>query len=201
MAFQPATGCAEASIQLTLNGRPLSYRLTFEALLGTYDQTAIDALSDGVDDWFNDEMKALHAADCVYERTAVRGLESVVDLQSINDDSQGACSVASNPIPVNAALVVKFTTGFTGRSARGRVYMTAITNGQLSTNENFVNTTYATDVVAAWEALDSYVNTFWKHVVISRQINGVVRTSGYPYTITGYSLTDSRLDTRRKRLG
>jgi len=101
--------------------------------------------------------------------------------------------------PGNVSFVIKFLTGLTGRSARGRVYMCGLTETQLAGDK--VTTAYGDAARTVWEELAGALGgTGFEHVVLSRYTDGVLRENALPRLITSYAITDYTVDTRRLRL-
>jgi hypothetical protein len=203
MAFQSAPNCANAYIQCTNLGKAVGHSLNFYKIDG-YSQADIDNLAALVDAWVGGELLPILSTGCAYVATTVRGLTSPVDLTSVNADSAANGSGdAGTQLPVNVSYAVKFTTAFTGRSARGRAYMFGLSAGVTqSGNRNLVTSTWAASALDAWNALiAAALAEGWTWVVLSRFSDNEPRLIPHPYTIEGVGYTDLRLDTRRMRLG
>lgn len=184
-----------------LNGTTVGFGYHAEFLTPPYDQADIDNLADVCDAWFSANILPLMSVSATYLRTDVRGLTSAIDLQASANAGQGVGGSANTPLPNNVSFVVKHSTGFTGRSARGRSYMIAIPNNTLQTNEDFLLSTQADDYVDAFDALDVVLDAEgWDGVVVSRYTGGVLRSTPITLSIIDHSYVDLGLDTRRKRL-
>lgn len=119
-------------------------------------------------------------------------------IQSINPPLVGG--QASPALPFNVTLAVKFTTGFAGRSFRGRHYWIGLAEGQVT--GDFVISTAADNIRGFLDTLrtQDLDAIGYDLVILSRQHNGVPRVTGVATTVTGVSLTDYRVDTQRRRL-
>lgn len=107
--------------------------------------------------------------------------------------------VASPSLPNNVAFVIKFTTGLSGRSYRGRFYFCGLTESQVG--GNLINQADADNIVGAFNALPTALAAVdLEHVVVSTFTNGAPRAAGVATPITTYSYTDLVVDTQRKRL-
>lgn len=200
MAFQSVPDCAQGTIVGSLNGVPINNTLGFSYVGGGYDQTAIDDLAGGLDNWFAAEVLPLLSTTYNYEHAEVRGLEFISDLEAIDNTNAGPGSDANNPLPALAAVCISFRTGFTGRSARGRNYITGFGVDNLATNENRIVSSTITALQNAYGLLNSYVTAAnWAHVVISRYTLGSARPSGVYLPVTTYLVTDDLWDTQRRR--
>jgi len=198
MPFQPVPDTAEALVLMQQNGQPLT--MTFHYLkVGGYDQEDIDALAAAVDVFAEAEIQPLLSTSSLYRGVEVRGLESTVDLFAAVTNV-GAGAIASNPLPNQNALAVKRVTGFTGRSARGRVFF-PLCVAYLGTNEDEVDATSAETVRSSIEeAIDAAIGDGWIHVLVSRQQDGVVPDEAVTRTITEYQLSDLVIDSQRRRM-
>jgi len=202
MAAPYVPNTAYMYFQCACNGKDVGFGYNCEFLSGLYDQTAIDDLADIGNTWFTDEIMPITSITLSYIQTVVRGLNSAIDLTATNNN--GASNGLSNnaPLPNNVSFVIKHSTGFTGRSARGRSYMVGIPNNVVAANEDDMGVTQAQAYVDAFDLLDATLDAAgWNGVVVSRYTAGVLRTTPITTTITGHEFTDLKLDTRRKRLG
>jgi hypothetical protein len=202
MAFQSVPECAVAAIQTVCNGAPIYNILNFRATSGSYNQTAIENLALAVASWYLGEMLPLLNPALTALQVVVRGLENENDFQATQTMGSAAGGGSGNPVPNNVAYVIKFLSGLTGRSARGRMYVGGFGVGALDTNERFITSTYRTALIDAIEELPNAVGAVnWQHVVVSRQSGGVKRPTGVWFPVTTYTTTDLRLDTMRRRIG
>ncbi len=201
MAFQSVPESVEISVNCTLNSVPLQN--TYGARkVGGYSQADLDSLAGVCDQVVVDNFIPLWPTALTYNLTEVRGLESIVDLTSTDGSGTGIGAVAQIPLPNQNAFAVKKLSGFTGRSARGRVFIFAIPASDLDTDENFLKSTSLTawsnavDAMRAAIALDGWVAS-----IISRFSDGVKRT---PTAVTFEWLTTSagnaRVDSQRGRM-
>jgi len=98
------------------------------------------------------------------------------------------------------AFAVKRVTGFTGRSARGRVFF-PLCIAYLGSNEDLMDATSAETVRASLEeAIDAGIADGWLHVLVSRQQDGIVPEEAVTRIITGYELSDLEIDSQRRRM-
>lgn len=201
MAFQSVPNTAQVFISGTQNGEVIG--MTFYAFRGSgYNITDLQNLADDMDDWMGTELLPLLSQDYVYDKTVVRGLENEEDLTAEADTNAGAGSVAGDGLSNNVTFAVKRLSGFTGRSARGRVYVTGLAATDLQANENRVNSTFIVNLLQALADIITYIiANGWVDVIVSRYANGSKRTEGVVYSITDWANTDERVDTQRRRLG
>jgi hypothetical protein len=108
-------------------------------------------------------------------------------------------AVDSPPVPLNVALCVTLKTGVGGRSGRGRSYLTGM--AELNCNARTFESSYTVPLLQAWNLmLSSFNGSSLNQAVLSRNVGGVVRPVGLARLVTVATLTDSRIDTQRRRL-
>lgn len=104
-------------------------------------------------------------------------------------------------LPNNVALAVKWTTGLSGRSYRGRTFHFAFSTNQLSsTDPDVVTATYAQALVTAYTALHTtcLTNTI-PLVVLSKFANKVARNTAVATPILAVQV-NTAIDSQRRRL-
>jgi len=199
MAFVPAVDCAEAVIHYTTPGGKAVNVLNFKHD-GGYDQGNIDDLALAVDTKVGINFLALMGSAYHYDETVVRGLASIVDLEGTNDDSAGNGTYTGTTLPTSVSLAISLRTGFTGRSARGRMFVAGITADSMASADT-VNSTYADAWIAALNAVQAEAAiSNWDLVVISRQSGGVRLTSAVARVVTDVLCVDHVIDSQRRRL-
>ncbi len=103
------------------------------------------------------------------------------------------------PLPNNVTLSVKLTTGFSGRSKRGRQYFIGLVNTQLLDN-NHVILGLVTDLQDAYSALiDAISDAGWTMVIASFVSGGLPRTTALLTEVISSSVNQT-LDSQRRRL-
>lgn len=199
MAFQSVPGAAEAVVVMTCNGETITNTF-YGHRDDPYDQGDVDALAEQVDDWVGTEYLPLLSSTLTYVETNVRGLEDINDFFGSADAESGVGGIAIAPFPNSVTIAISRRSGFTGRSARGRVYIPLHTS-VVDTNENFMNATAAAEFVSAFGALGAYFTIAgWDNVIVSRYANGVARAAGVVFDITQWAFADLELDTQRRRM-
>lgn len=123
---------------------------------------------------------------------------SYVEVNPIASPPLGALGGAV--MPMSVTMAVKFTTGLAGRSYRGRLYFVGLAETEVV--GDFVNATAAEAIRVAYDGLrtGAFAATGYDMVVVSRYHNKAPRETGIASVITGVSLTDTRVDTQRRRL-
>lgn len=199
MAFQPALQCASAVIQQTYGGSIVNNVLNFH-LPSVPVQADLDALAAAVDSgWAT--YAAVSSAALNYVNTHVRGLTNAIDLESDNNTSAGHGIDTSNALPGNVALVVTLRTGHAGRSARGRVYMSGLSEDILFGGPNSVSSSFAAAAVGVIQSIQSAADVAgWQFVVLSRHSGGVLRPSATFLPISSIAVRNLFTDSQRNRL-
>ena len=200
MAFQSVP----ETVEIAVTGLQGQQRLqnTFHArFIGGYSQADIDTLAGVIDQVVVDEWKPLWSNNCTYQGVIVRGLESSVDLIGTDGSGAGPGGVSSVPMPNSVALAVKKLSGFTGRSARGRIYVFGIPSNVKDADENFITVLAGNAFKDATEDIRIAIDLAgWVPVIVSRFADGIVRPTGVTFTWTDSQLSDFRFDSRRDRM-
>lgn len=198
MAFQTVGDTAEAIIRYSMNTQVCT--LTFYGKYsGNYTQANLDDLAEAMDGWAGTYFKPIISSQGVYLSTNVRGLEFFNDQESFNDTNSGVGGLAGQPLSNALAFAVKRRSAFTGRSARGRVYM-PLNISHLAADEDFVLQTEADDIVANLDEVRAeMLLKGWTEVIVSRYTAGALRAVGVTYPVVAYQWTDLGVDTQRRR--
>ena len=95
---------------------------------------------------------------------------------------------------------MKRSSGLTGRSARGRVFVAGIV-AEMCFSPNVLASLYVDAFVSALNDLvDPDFAAGWQHVVWSYQTAGEPRMAAFPYGIELYVAVNNVLDSQRRRL-
>lgn len=197
--FIPAPNCALIEVLGSQAGWPCEW--TIGARFGSaYSLTNLTALAAAIDGWFNESMLPLQSASTTYEGITVRGLSSEEDLRyDLSEPLPGGNG--SDPVPAQVALCATKLTGFTGRSARGRMYIWGLADDSLFDERHITDarqTAYGTAMTALLAAI---TGEEWEPVVISYFTAGAPRVTASVRIITDLIIRDTRLDTQRRRVG
>lgn len=170
--------------------------------LAGYTQEYLDDLAEAIfNTWAADVLPVL-SADLQLVEVYCKGLENAIDLQSLYvPGAPVAGGVASPTLPNSVACCISFRTGFTGRSARGRVYIPGIPEGNVTGDQftgSFANG-LASDIATFFgDLLPSFPGA--QHVIVSRYTAGALRPTGETLPVTAYVSTDNFVDSRRSRV-
>jgi len=199
MTFQTAPECAEAVVQATFGGKAVNNVFNFW-YPGGYDQTKIDNLAVAVDVAVGNTGLICWNNDVLYEGTLARGLQDIIDLTSTATTNSGPGTAGTGIMPANVSFVITLRTGFTGRSARGRVYMLPLDAGAFD-NINEVSAAYADLAEDFVEAVVAEAATAgWTLVVLSRISGKAVRPAATHLTVTQVVARNRISDSQRHRL-
>jgi len=117
--------------------------------------------------------------------------ENVLTTDNVGENGGSAAAA-------NAATVVSFGTGLTGRSFRGRFYIGALPQSFL-TDAQHIYSSVATDIIAAFQALINAMEAAgYVFSVLSKIANGVARAVGILTEVTTIA-TDTKVDSQRRR--
>jgi hypothetical protein len=199
MPFLSVPDAAEIIIQGTLQGQAIANVIGAQHV-GAYTQTDLDNLSNAVDGWVGSDYLPLVANSVTYDQTHVRGLNSIVDLESVDGTNTGPGTQSGSSMPANASFVITMRTGHTGRSARGRFYWWPFASS-VALSAQTVTTAFASAAEVAIGNLLAAISTAgWTPVVISRRSNGAPRLVGVTTPITLAVARNNEIDSQRHRL-
>lgn len=202
MAFQSVPNTAEIDVIYTYNGETVQ-NVFYAEKSGGYNQSDIQELADEIDIAVGQNWTDIQPAEAVYDRTEVRGLDAENDLIATANTNAGPGIAVGSALPNNATFSVKKISGLTGRSARGRSYWIGIpTSELLASNENFLKTAFADEVVTEIGRIRTRINTTstWEAVLVSRFAGGAKRAMGKTFPWTGVVKVNEVIDTQRSRL-
>lgn len=200
LPFQSAPECAGVNIVFVKGTVGMVNHFVF-AFPGGYEQSSLNELTEALNGAVHTNWKPLISAAIVYARVSARGLQSLIDLESTNSFNTGACGQAGAGMPNNVSWAIKFRTGATGRSARGRMYVIGLTDQTVDSAKAGVTAAHGAAWLAALEATRVAAATAgWQHVVLSRRTNGALRPTATHRAITEYAFTNLLLDSQRGRL-
>lgn len=199
MAFQSAPDCAEILLRAVRGGQNCFN--TFYVKFGTpYDQADLDALSSAFDAWVGASWLPLQAGNYEYVGTTVRGLTSSIDLISEDNTSAGAGGAGLGEFSNNASLAVKRRSAYTGRGARGRIFLPP-PPASARFDDNTVTTTFAAAIEAALNALEPVFTPLGAfEVILHRVAAGVPLPLAVAYGVVEYVVVDRTIDSMRRRL-
>lgn len=198
MAFIPVPDVIQVEVRAVLVSRPVEN--TFYYLVpGVIDQELLDAVAETARDYV-EENAAIFSTAWLFNGVYARDLSDSTFLSALAPATDVINGTQSGPLPNNASFAIKRTSGFSGRSARGRIFWMGMCDSYLSST-NTVASVSANSMVSWLEGLDAAIASEGvTPVIVSRFNAGVPRTTGVTYVITDWSYTDLQVDTQRGRL-
>lgn len=197
-AFIPAVNTAKLTMNYLLRGQQVMNVHYFRNTAG-WDAASIEELAIEAAAAWGAHMSAL--------QPVALELISVVALDVDTSDSfTFELPVGSNgtalgeALPGNVTLAVKFLTGFSGRSRRGRMYWLQLTEGQVdgdTVDEEFLPD-LLNGVAQFFQAIETAMATV-THVVVSYCNDGAWLSSALITGVTGYT-SEGIVDSQRRRL-
>lgn len=200
MTFQSVPETAEIAVLAFQNGRAVQN--TFHARFsGGYSTQQLTDMAAAIDDVIVASWRPIWTSSVSYLGTEVRGLELENDQVVLNTDGAGAGNNTNQEAPNSVAFAVRKLSGFTGRSARGRIYWFGIPFTYVQANGDFIAQTNADAIVAAVAAVrQAIIDEGATPVIVSRYNAGAKRATGITFVWATTSSYNLRLDSRRDRM-
>lgn len=207
MAFIPVPNTVEVEFRMTLDSQKIENTLYFYTPSGP-DITNVTQLASDLESWWVGSVAPLLPIDVSLREIVITALTTSTGLQYTNSLAEPAAGTLGQPaLPNNVSLAVSFRSAIRGRSYRGRNYVAALT-------ENQVTNSHVTQAVA-----DSWANAYnailtsvtvspstWVWVVVSRYSGvdsdgkPIPRVTGNAEPITTALVVDLTVDSMRRRL-
>lgn len=196
--FIPASNTAKVEMRYTLLGQPAMNVFYFQGSTN-WTLVTLEALADAVEAEWLSNIRGLQHAGVTLNSIVCTDVEVEDGLQFENNvgtagNREGAA------LPNNVTIAISFRTGFSGRSRRGRLYHMGLVEADVTDN--------SIGVLVGAALLSNYGNFFseiastttTQHVIVSYCNNGDWRTDALITPVASYVLTDTTVDTQRKRL-
>lgn len=204
MPFIPVPNTARVCVKYRLHGQDVCNIMWFEKG-SPFTGSDLTTLCTAINSWVVTEVMPHLSQDMKFTGTEARSMEELsapgVELPVVPAEDGG---VGFSALPGNVAVAIKFLTGLTGRSFRGRNYIAGWPEPHVAGNS--LDSTHVPTWVGAFEALASYlVGLAANHVVVSlfsgvdSSGNPIPRATGVTTPVTNYDL-DTDVDSMRKRL-
>jgi len=198
-AFIPALNTAKVDIVQLYDSQTVVNSSYFQKD-GGWNESDIRNLADAAGDSWVANMLPVQVSALTIQ--LVRATDVSVDNSWQTEDAThagAAGGLVHEGLPGGSALVVKQTTGHTGRSFRGRSYICGLDETQVTRNQ--ADGSYRTDIVDGFVAYIQDVETVMEctHVVASYCQEGAWLNDAQLTEITGYS-ADIFIDSQRRRL-
>jgi hypothetical protein len=200
MAFIPVENTASVRMVYTHLGEVAMNTFHVHSTAG-WNENKLDELADTFLDWHDVRLQPLQGANTVLLRVETRDLTEENGMGITKDCITGCVGLVNQAgAPGNVTVAVSWTTGFVGRSRRGRTFHIGLTDDQTSGNQ--VLEAIRVSLEAAYFDLISDVATAdpdWRLVVVSRFEDGAPRSAGLVTEIRNATV-DPNLDSMRTRL-
>jgi hypothetical protein len=199
--FIPAPNCASVELIYTTYGEICEN--TFSVQKGSpFTLSDLQDLRDLFITWDEDywEGGRVSANNLIRIRTKALDTNSS-PTEDYNLPTPNAGTIAGNSFPLNVSFCLRLTTGFAGRSYRGRLYIPGVSPDSTGPTPNNLLLASATGYVALLEQLKTALDAAdltW--VVLSYRNDGAWRDEAVATPITGISYFDLNLDSQRRRL-
>lgn len=200
MPFVPFANTAQVNVRGRLDGQRCENTLYFTAVDGPFTPSLLANLAETIKDTWAAELQPLKSSTCT--------MVEVFAFDLSTEGSFGYTAVPTTPIsgeagaaplPNNVSLAVSFRSAFRGRSGRGRNYWYGLVEDQFAGN----NATGAiqTAILAGYDTLfAAALGEGYVHVVASRFHDNLPRAVGVTFPVNAVVITDSVLDSQRRRL-
>lgn len=199
LPFQPAPDIAEADVNQLLGGSLVQNTLYFYKSSG-WLPSDLEALALGLQEWWGSSMKPLLTNRVSLRDVTCKDLTTdsgSVWVQSPLSPLTG--TVDEEPVAANVAFCLRLTTGFAGRSNRGRNYVTGFT--RLGVNGSAISSGFANSLVSAYNALQGVaddISSSW--CILSRYHNNERRPVAVGQLVNGVSYSKLYVSTQRRRI-
>lgn len=199
MAFIPIANCAQVEVRYTLFAQQIENTLYFQHATGIAPSD-LAALGSSIDAWVDGTLLVTGLSqDLVYRETYCTDLTSATAPTDINTTNAGATgSNASPALPGGSCIAIAFRTAGRGRSARGRNYISGLTESNVTGNTVGGGMISALEI--AYNALLTVPPAGWQWVVASRYTAGAPRVSGVTFPVVLADVSDDFIDSQRRRL-
>lgn len=197
--YTPAT--MKVAINYLSNGQSCANVMHFRnSDLSVPTAADVQSLATSISNWVVAELQAQQATTCQLVNVIATDVSQEGGAQFITQPGTAEYGAQTEPaMPNNVTFVIKFGTGLSGRSYRGRFYHVGLVEGQVTGNN--IATVTADLLVACFEELAAtYIPEGMEHVVVSTFSGGAPRVSGVATPVISYTYTDLTIDTQRKRL-
>jgi hypothetical protein len=199
MAFIPVPDTAQVNLVFGLSGETVENTLYF-LKAGGWDAADLDALALAVANWW-----ATYIAGNIHSSQHLQEVRAV-DLQT--DTGAGVSYVPPTPISGgaggsvvanNVACCIGFRSASRGRSARGRNYVSGLTNGNVVASR--IEPSVVASLVAGYNQLAGVAEaTGSTWVIASRYHAKAPRVTGVTFPVTTAVAFDNVVDSQRRRL-
>lgn len=198
MTFQAVPDTIQTEIIFSCPGGIVSENILYWKKSG-YIEDDVEELAIAIDSWCGTVWRELVASNVLYLRTEAKGLASITDSQFIKNTGSGVGAQPATELPNEVAFVVSFRSAFTGRSARGRIYLPPPSAEDMD-DTNHVTAMYADAASSAYDTLRSDMAVAgFTQVIVSRYTLGAKRPVAVTFDVQNALYTDLLVDSQRGR--
>lgn len=154
--FVPIAGCTKVELMGTdqSSGRPIAN--VFHALSANNILAAdLLVIATAVENWWYSSMRALMSSSYRYDETRCTDLTTSSSAQVVKNTVSGTFATGGPGAPSSIACLVSLHTVKRGHSHTGRVFVSPIPYVKTATGINSLDSTYVSDMAAAWTTLDT----------------------------------------------
>jgi hypothetical protein len=200
MPFQPITNGVKIQIRGKLAGEDVENVIYAQKVGGAYTITDLSTVAEAVSDWWAAQMKGKLPSTYVLTDVLVTGQAFANDLQVIQNEHAGETGSNGGAAGNNISKAFSLRSGFTGRSARGRMFFPGIHTGYMS-DANHVSQGFVDDVIDILELLKLVIEAagfIW--IIVSRYTGGVPRTTAAVFPVINMQVANLTVDSMRGRM-
>ena len=200
MPFQPAPGIIEVALRFTSQGQRAVNVFHVGPNFG--EQTVdIPTVSVIFSQWYQQYLRPIQHETTVLNEFVLTDLSVEAGQQltlPMGENNTG--NLIGIAAPNNVTIAVSLRTGLRGRSYRGRVYHVGLAQSQIQ--GNFLTPAAAASIREAYDTLVTQMSDGegGDLVVLSRQLNNATRATAIGTPILSATLTDTTIDSQRRRL-
>jgi len=200
VAFIPTPNTAKVAVHYTLFDQVIVNTLWFEKIDETlWTGAQLNTLCANVWDWSSTVLLSLLSNDLRLTLVDAVDQTNAASFYGSFSTTSIPGEIVSQSLPSGSCVTVKFSSDLTGRSYRGRNYISGIP--QSVVDDNAVIDTFATSLTSAFYALPTMVSGLdCNHVIASHYHNGAPRTTGVTVVVQDYHMVDLFIDSQRRRL-
>lgn len=197
--FIPLPDCGRVVMQYTIYGQTVE-NVFYWNHGSPYDAATIAALALAVQGSWVTNLKPILPPAAVLNSITATATDAASGVQHVAPVGSAGSNAGAGMETIGNTLAIKFGTGVSGRSYRGRMYFPILIEGLVSAN--VVDLSYAAGLVSAVTAFfqDVETDTGDKHVIASYQNDCAWRATGVSTDVSSYSYVDRNLDSQRRRL-
>jgi len=197
--FIPFADCVEAVLMGEVAGQA-AYLTQGYLKVGGFDTTDMDTLADLLALWLSDTLVTNQQAGITWTSVKVTDLTSQFAPVVFSTNTLPASGAVGGAALTNqACFVMSMKTAKRGRSFRGRNYIPSIPPAGLATPTSWSGSEVTAQESAYNDLALAAATAGWTPVILSRQENGVRRTTGVAEPITEY-IGRTAVGTQRRRI-